>query len=266
MNGSRGLLVLIGGDEKKSGPGNLLRRIAAESRAGAVSIIPSATRYPKEVSQKYVRAFRRLGLKDCHVLDIRSPKEADREEHLEKIETSEIIFFTGGDQVRLVKALLGTRLIEAVHRRYREGATIAGTSAGAAAASDPMIFDGHGRGLYKGRVRHGPGFGFLPGITMDTHFIRRHRITRLAQFLASGKSRRGIGLAENTNIFIYPDGIAACAGAGIVTVLSSDGAHFTDYQKKKQDRLISVDGLRLGFLSKGTRFDLRRWSVVSENK
>ncbi len=258
----KGCLVLIGGREQRSGKMRILKRMVKVSEAKTISIFPSASRHPGGVRQDYEKAFRSLGIEQIHFLDIRHRDEADLEENLECVRESDLFFFTGGDQVRLVKILGKTRLMKEISRKHAEGATIGGTSAGAAAASDPMLFDGQDRGLDKGRVRHGPGFGLIEGVTVDTHFFARNRIPRLAQFLARGLSRHGIGLAENTAFIIHPDGTGEVAGAGPVAVLSRNGKLYSNYERTARDEPISVHGLKLGFLSAGIRFNVRRWAVV----
>jgi cyanophycinase len=262
MQKTKGILVLIGGAEKRKGKKRLLKRIAALNRNGTVALIPSASKFPNDAAAMYIDAFHDLGAKKVHVLDIRRRSEADRSRNLDRVAESGAIFFSGGDQVRLVEILGGTKLIAAIHDRYRQGALIAGTSAGAAAASDPMIFDGQDKGLVKGRVRNGPGFGFLSGITVDTHFVVRNRTPRLAQFLTSGLSRRGVGLAENTALFVHPNGVADVAGTGSVTLLSSDRLTYSNFNEIEDGAPISAHGLKLGFLSPGARFNLKKWSVV----
>jgi len=198
-------------------------------------------------------------------VDIRSPREAEHPDHLAAVDHADLIFFTGGDQVRLVQRLGGSTLLERIRARFAAGATLAGTSAGAAAASDPMIFDGDGRGFRKGSVRHGPGFGFLPEITVDTHFVSRGRISRLAQFLSSGNCHRGIGLGEDTAVFIAPDGIAEVHGCGMVTILSAEHLDVSSYHESEVGGQLTMDGLRLGFLAPGTLFDLAAWRVVERS-
>lgn len=258
----RGYLVLIGGAEDRTGRKEVLRRTVELNNARTVSIIPSASRQAPDLARQYARAFRSLGLRTVHTLDIRRRWEADRDRHAECVAGSDLVFFTGGDQVRLVRLLWGSRVIEETRRALRRGATVAGSSAGAAAASDPMLYDGQLKGLHKGRVRHSRGFGFIRGITIDTHFVHRNRIGRLAQFLVSSRNDRGIGLSEDTAMIIGPGGIGEVVGRGTVIVLNSQKLRFSDYKSKALDEPISLEGLQLGLLSAGIRFNTRRWSVV----
>ena len=198
-NETKGHLVLIGGNEDKVRNREILQRIVNINNVKNIAVIPTASRYyPRQLGDKYRSAFSKLGVKKIEILDIRSAKEADREENYEKIQASDCIFFTGGDQVRLVEILQNTKLLQVIKDEYQNGKTIAGTSAGAAAASNPMIFDGDEMGFLKGSVNHGEGFGFIENFTVDTHFITRGRISRLTQFLLRGYSNFGIGFAEDT--------------------------------------------------------------------
>lgn len=258
----RGYLVLIGGAEDRTGRKEILRRSLELNQAETVSIIPSASRHPAGLARQYARAFRSLGARRVFTLDIRSRDEADLDRYAKRIGESDLIFFTGGDQVRLVRLLAGSRLIEETRQRMRQGATVAGSSAGAAAASDAMLYDGQLKGLHKGRVRHSRGFGFIRGITVDTHFVKRNRIGRLAQFLVSSRNDRGIGLSEDTAMFIGPGGIGEVLGRGTVIVLNSQGLRYSNFKECELDEPISLEGLQLGFLSAGIRFNIRRWSVV----
>ena len=260
-----GHLVLIGGAEERRGDMMVLRRIVEIDGARSVVVIPSASGYPRDLAEMYQRAFSEIGVPSIAVADVRYRDEADRDEYVAMVRTADVVFFTGGDQVKLVEVLDGSRMLQQIWSRFWRGATVAGTSAGAAAASDQMIFDGDGSGLKKGSVRTARGFGFLEGITVDTHFIARGRIHRLAQLLSRGENSRGLGLAEDTAVLIAPGGLCEVIGASPVTVLEAADRATTNYDEVVDDELLTVDGLRLGFLAPGTRFNLRSWRVCPGN-
>jgi cyanophycinase len=256
-----GHLVLIGGAEDRRGDMTVLRRIVEIDAARSVVVIPSASSYGRDLADSYERAFSDLGVETVAVADVRYRDEADRDEFVAMVRAADVVFFTGGDQVKLVEVLDGSRVLQQIWSRFWRGATVAGTSAGAAAASDHMIYDGDGSGLNKGSVRTAPGFGFLEGITVDTHFIARGRIHRLAQYLSRGENKRGLGLSEDTAVLVAPGGRCEVLGASPVTVLEAAERATTNYDEVVEDELLTVDGLRLGFLAPGTQFDLRSWRV-----
>ncbi len=269
----KGYLVLIGGAEDRDYDKTILTRTIALNNAKHIAIVPTATSDPRKAGQDYTSVFQDLGIEMVDVLDIRSRQEVDRQHHLDVIAAADLIFFTGGDQVRLVEVLKETKLLEAIHQRYASGLTIAGTSAGAAAASDQMIYarssldyadDDYG--FYKHSIAHTAGFGFLAGITVDTHFLGRHRTPRLIQFLCSGLSSRGVGLDEDSGIIVAPDETFEVIGSSIVTVLSSDHVSYTNYEGVERRALLEVDGVKLSYLTEGTVFDLKQWKVLPERK
>ncbi|OQA02019.1 MAG: Cyanophycinase [Bacteroidetes bacterium ADurb.Bin408] len=257
----KGYLVLIGGAEDRTGEKLILRKIVNLNNAKNISVIPTATNYPQACGEDYHYAFKDLGVETINILDIRETGEADNAEHFKCIEEADVIFFTGGDQVKLVQVLNDTKLISLIMQRFYNGVTIAGTSAGAAAASNPMIFDGDTQGLLKGTVNAGPGFGFIQNITIDTHFIARGRIGRLTQFLFSNNIKRGIGLGENTAIVLNSSGIFEVIGTGIISVIDISEVSYSNYNFINNNERISINGIKAGFLQAGCVFNINKWDV-----
>ena len=260
-----GYLVLIGGAEKRSGKMTVLRKTIELNNAQTVVVIPTASSYPRDVGKSYYYIFRDLGAKDVYIFDIRSREEAAKKEYLEKIEDAGLIFFTGGDQVKLVEKIHHTKLFEKIKNKLLQGATVAGTSAGAAAAGDPLIYYGDYKGFKKGVVRYSEGFGFLKNIIIDTHFTKKNRIYRLSQFLLSGLSNRGIGIGEDTGIIISPDNKCEVVGSGMVTLLNSKKVTYSNYKDIYNYDPVTANGINLGFLHAGAVFNLQYWNVVNEN-
>ena len=262
-NNKRGYLMLIGGAEDKSRDKTVLKKVIKTARAKNVVVIPSASSYPRDIINNYYDAFKSLGVKEVEGFDIRYPDEADRNEFLEKIEKADLIFFGGGDQKRLVEVFRGSRLLERIWDRFNQGTLhIAGTSAGAAAASNPMTYDGDYNGFAKGSVNYSEGFGFLEGITIDTHFLSRERIPRLTQFLLTGKSFKGIGIDEDTGIIISPSLRFEVVGSGLATVINTEKITYSDYQEIRERDIYSANNVRIGFLAAGTKFSIKRWTVL----
>jgi cyanophycinase len=261
----RGYLVLIGGAEDRKNDKVILRKVVELNNAKTAVIIPTASEYPKGLAEDYVRAFRDVGVENFFTFDIREKSETDKIEYLEQIMQADLIFFTGGDQFKLVNVFLDTFLFEKIKERFLKGATIAGTSAGAAAACDPIIFDGDDRGLRKGAIHHSRGFGFIKNTTIDTHFVNRGRLGRLTQFLCSGLSTRGIGLGEDTAIVINPDDVFEVIGSEMVTVVNTGETSYSNYDSIKDNDPIVINDIRVGFLQQGSIFDLKKWKVVSGN-
>jgi cyanophycinase len=262
-NHKSGILALIGGAEDKQDDMVVLRKVLEKTQPKSVVIIPTASYYTREVGESYKEAFRKLGVNDVETFDIRYDDEADREEHHEKLAKANLVYFGGGDQTKLVKTIIHSRLFRTIRERFFEGTLhIAGTSAGAAAASDPMTYDGDYQGFSKGAVANMQGLGFIDDITVDTHFLARERIPRLVQFLISGKCTKGIGIDEDTGVIIYPDYKMEVIGSGMVTIINTDKITGSNYHDLENKDIYSVNNIRIGFLAPGTTFSLKRWAIL----
>jgi cyanophycinase len=260
----RGLLFLIGGAEDRQGDKLVLKHLVDRTRATTLVVIPTASAYPLDINRDYTEVFSGLGINSIHCLDIRYRDEADRDENLEVLKKADLIFFGGGDQVKLVDTLIHTQFIELVRRRFETGDLhIAGTSAGATAAGNPMIYDGNHDGLIKGSVKHADGFGFIDGVAIDTHFFARGRLSRLSQFLISGLCQKGIGLDEDTGIMICPDSQLKVIGSGVVTVLNSSKLSGSNFTSAATGEKLRFNNLRFGVLPHGSMFSLRKWAIMS---
>jgi cyanophycinase len=263
---NRGILTLIGGAEDKKHDKLVLKRVwEAANKTQKVLVIPTASSYSDELGREYRYIFEEIGAKKVHYLDIRRSEEADRPLHLELMNDADLVFFTGGDQVKLAKIFLGTKLYQLIKKRFLyENLHIAGTSAGAAVQSKTLIYDGDDFGFHKGSVKSCDGFGLLPNITIDTHFMNRNRIPRLAQFLASGESKKGLGVSEDTAMMIYPNDRAEVIGSGIAVLMNADRMNYTNYHDIKEHEFVAANNIRFSFLVHGCMFDFKTWNAIQE--
>lgn len=261
---TKGNLILIGGAEDRRDDKYVLRKVLEwAGNPESIAVVPSASGSPASLAEDYYYAFRDLGVNDIRILDMRSKEDAQKYEFSEQIKEVGLVFFTGGDQVRLFEVVGNTRFAEMLTQRFLlEGLTVAGTSAGAAIMSDPMIYDGNYNGMVKGTVSFSQGLGFIKNITVDTHFVARGRLGRLTQFLCTGYTNRGIGLGENTGLFIRPDLQAEVYGSGMVSIVNAELVEFSNYNSIENEHPITINGLQVGFLQDGCKFDLNTWKVV----
>lgn len=258
----RGILVLIGGGEDRKGKKMVLREIINRTSPQRMTIIPAASSYGYSLGRDYQEVFQGMGVKQVTVLDLKDFHDAERSAHIEELLQTNLVFFTGGDQVRLFNIIGNTSIHRIIKNRYfNDNLHVAGTSAGAAVMSNPMIYDGNQLGLVKGRVRFAEGLG-LVDFTVDTHFISRGRLGRLTQFLCTGISQHGIGIGEDTALFIYPDQNAEVIGSGMVTIVKTNNLSFNNYHEIPDNTPITIDGIQVGFLQHGTTFNLEKWTVV----
>ena len=159
----------------------ILKRIIDESKNGVnskIEIIPTASKIPDTVGLEYAKAFAYLGADNVDVLKISKREEALDDELVERVKMADVIFFTGGDQLRLTSIIGGTPMHDLIVNKYNNEEFIyVGTSAGAHSASKSMIYQGSSQeALLKGEVKITSGLGLIDHVIIDTHFVQRGRI------------------------------------------------------------------------------------------
>lgn len=277
MNAPKGKLIIIGGSVDKGSyfkdpdnqPQNLkffekgiLKRISTESLKGNLSrieIITTASSIPKEVGAEYIDAFKQLGILDTAVLDVRTREEANSPEVLDRLRFADIVMFTGGDQLRLTSIFGGTAFHHLLLERYQnEHFVISGTSAGAAASSNNMIYQGSSsEALLKGEVKITGGLGFINNVIIDTHFVQRGRIGRLLYACASNPINLGIGLGEDTGLLITDGQSMEAIGSGLVILVDGTHMRHTNITDVEMGQPVSIENLTVHVMSFGDHFDLK---------
>ncbi|MEJ7693813.1 cyanophycinase [Daejeonella sp.] len=241
----------------------ILRRVIVESdkaENSVVEVITTASQIPDIVGTEYIKSFNQLQVNNVNVLDIRSRTDAANQEYLERISKADVVMFTGGDQLRLSSIFGGTEFLRILKKRYQEdNFLIAGTSAGAAAASTNMIYRGSSsEALVKGEVQITAGLGFVDSVIVDTHFVQRGRIGRLFYAVASNPGMLGIGLGEDAGLLITEGNCLEAIGSGLTILV--DGRHIseTSIYDVEIGSPVSIDGLRVHVMSIFDKYDLEK--------
>lgn len=254
-----GYLVAIGGNEDKEKDLTVLRHIAALPEGGTrvVEMLPLASQIPHEVVESYIPAFKKIGITDVRIMHIDSREDARNPAFVERIRAADVVFFSGGDQLRITSLLGGSPVLDAISGHYWRGGVVAGTSAGAAAMSGTMIFEGDAAmSVRKGSVHMVPGIGLLPNAIIDTHFIQRGRITRLLEVIASNPGSIGLGLGEDTGIVIREGKIVEVIGSGVVVIIDGHSLKYSNVYKIRLGDPIALEHVVLHTLVAGHQFDL----------
>ena len=165
------------------------------------------------------------------------PRTESEEVVLGAIRRADVVWFTGGDQVRITRHMFGTRAHAELRELLRRGGTIAGTSAGAAMMGEMMITDGSSRAAFEhGMTREpdGPGvsvdvgMGFLHGVLTDQHFEARDRQGRLRVAMLGLGIPFGMGVNENRAVLVdleTGEWVGVGERACVVISLADDGVN-----------------------------------------
>ena len=248
---ANGNLIIVGGALSKDNLPVLDSIITMAGGARAkIGVISIASNNPQKAFTEFSNAIMAVnGAIKVISIDISSdmatatPSNETEKSATKEIEGCSAIWFTGGDQTKIAAAMLHkdgspTRALEAIYRLLKMGGLVAGTSAGAAIMSNPMITGGSSlQGLTngfsedyigieqqdEGQLNLAPGLGFFPYGMVDQHFDKKGRLGRLVVVLDSLKAKfnLGVGIDENTAVIVnLQKATLTCVGLGSITAVN----------------------------------------------
>lgn len=248
------VLVAIGGAEDKASDAAILKRVLslAPEEHKSVGVITTASGMPDQVFDAYYQVFTRLGADQVCKIDIRERRAADSAEIVTTIRRCGVIFFTGGDQMRLTTTLGASRALGAIREQWQAGAVVAGTSAGAACMSSTMIYGGPAvDSLRKGTVNMSAGLGFAQGMIFDSHFLERGRFTRLMEVGATNPEYVGVGLGEDAGVIVRGGTLLEAVGSGHVVIMDSSRMAGSNVADIVNGEAVAVENLIMHALING---------------
>ncbi|MBD0280266.1 MAG: cyanophycinase [Flavisolibacter sp.] len=283
MQHPKGKLIAIGGAEDKGTDlekgeihrNNLnffelgiLRRLVDEAGGSTarIEVVTTASMIPMEIGDNYLNAFGKIGCINIGLLHIRNRFDAVNEEFIERIKECDAIMFAGGNQMRLTATFGGTEFLRILLNRYmNEPFLVAGTSAGAMAMSNTMIYEGNAtRAHLKGEVKITTGLGFIDDVIIDSHFEKRGRFGRLSQAVAANPSAIGIGLGEDTGMLITDGNKMEAIGSGLVIIIDGHDIQHCNIADIPDGNPISIENLKVHFCEKGNGYLLNERKFLME--
>lgn len=259
-------VLIIGGAEDKVHGRQILQTFFNRSGASdaRIAIIPSASREPAAIGERYRNIFIDMGAKQIELLDIRDRDQADNPDWQTFVEDCTGVFMTGGDQLRLCGLLADTPIMDKVRVRAQLGEiTLAGTSAGAAVMGEFMIAGGgSGESPNRSLVDLTSGLNIIPEVVVDQHFHNRNRMARLMSAIACYPERLGLGIDEDTCAMFEGDGVFKVIGKGTVTIIDPVSMSFTNQPDVGTTDPLSIHNLRVHILSPGDRYSLYKRCVI----
>lgn len=274
----KGKLLIIGGHEDKgevSGEsltinkknksqshfeilGTLISKIPRAHHV--IEIIASASSIPEEMDDLYINSFKREGFTHVGIIKVENKEDASDPSSIKRIKNAHAVFFTGGDQKKLVSLLAKTKILTAIKNKYYADKhfIVGGTSAGAMAIPETIITGGLIReALYKEDIKIDKGLGLIKDVLVDTHFIKRGRFARLAHAVTLNPTCLGIGLEEDTAIIISEGNHAECIGSGMVILIDGSKISATNINEVDDSTAIVVENLNVSILAEGSCYLLK---------
>lgn len=295
----KGQLVIVGGALSSSN--QVVYQKFIELAGGAdqarIAVIPAASGQPVKYFRQFQADLQRYGvspqrvkLQPIAVKDDKLTADVDESQWQQGGQNAEVaadltnfsgIWFLGGDQTYITQTLQpenqpGT-VLQAIWRRYQQGAVLGGTSAGAAIMSELMIAGGDSWGALTGAAarpyqgmadqEHGPlqlqkGLGFFPAGIIDQHFDRKARFGRLIVATEQHRQRfpLGFGIDEDAALVFNPQTNQFSAiGNGAVTVVDVRNA-----KRVTNAKGFELENIRLSILQGGDRYDVASHQLLPQ--
>jgi cyanophycinase len=255
-----GKLFIIGGGSR---PDAMVSRLIKESgldKGGYAIVLPMSSAEQDSAVFYASRQFLAQGMNRIYGVYF-TTAEGATEAKADSVRQAKLIYITGGDQVRFMKIVGGTPVEKAIMEAYRSGATIAGTSAGAAVMSKTMLtgnqlkyteYTSTFAVIESNNIETGRGLGFLDNVIIDQHFVVRSRHNRLITAVIEFDNVMGIGIDESTAILVKGKE-AEVIGESQVIVITKPQAG-----KKRVKEKLGAKGLRLDVYLEGEKFALAK--------
>lgn len=256
---NKGSLFIIGGGERSSA---LIKEMVATANlkpSDYIVILPMATIVPEESIAYISEQLSEHAQNPIASFNFNPAQANNNQAWIDSVQNAKLIYITGGDQNKFMDVVRNSKLYGALHNAYREGSTIAGTSAGAAVMSQIMI-----TGAQKGENESGTfreiksdyavtadGLGFLTDVIIDQHFIMRSRYNRLLSLLADHPQKIVVGIDEATAVVVTGKKAKVIGDSQVVVVSRPKNV------QKSKDGKVAFKNAKLSLFSHGQSFKLK---------
>ncbi|MBD1429097.1 MULTISPECIES: cyanophycinase [Sphingobacterium] len=206
----KGKLFIIGGGERSSALIADLVKTSELRSTDYIVILPMATSVPEESIAYISEQISEFSNNKIVSFNFSKEQANNNTNWIDSVKNARLIYVTGGDQNKFMEIVRDSKLYEAMHEAYRDGATISGTSAGAAIMSKVMITGSQKqdsksdsfREIKADYVEVSSGMGFLKNVIIDQHFIIRSRYNRLLSVLYDHSDKTVVGIDEGTALVV----------------------------------------------------------------
>jgi cyanophycinase len=260
QNKAIGKLFIIGGGKKSDKLVSELISLSNLKKENYIVILPMASEEPDSAVYYTAKQFIALGINSNKIKAFNFSQINQSKSQIDSLKKASLIYITGGDQNLFMKSVLNTPVYKAIHTAYQNGATIAGTSAGAAVMSQKMISGNESKhAVYTGDFRSieaenyevKTGLGLLPNAIVDQHFICRMRMNRLLSVAMENPDYLSIGIDESTAIVVEGNQARVTGDSQVILI---NKINKTNIQVK--NGLLGSKDIRVEILLSGEKFKL----------
>src|ERR1017187_2502512 len=256
----KGTLFILGGGTRSP---QLIKTLISTSRLSPrdyIVILPMSSEEP-DSSYYYIKIQLEKACNNTIANLNFHRSDSSNTKWLDSLRHAKLIFITGGDQNRFMNVVLNNPIERAIKDAFYEGATVAGTSAGAALMSSHMITGDHLLGdtayantfeeLRNGNIIIKEGLGLLSSAIIDQHFVVRSRYNRLLSALAIYPDLPCIGIDERTAIIVQGNKVIVTGDSQVI--LFSNPKNL----RSSPDGHIKFDDVHMRVFTEGDSFELQ---------
>lgn len=255
---NKGKLFIIGGGKRPESLVKKLIQVSGIDSTGYTVILPMSSSEPDTSAYYGALQFKKQGIQNIAAFNFEK-EVSPNAKWIDSLKNAQLIYITGGDQRRFMDIVLNTEIHEAIKEAYKKGATVAGTSAGAAVMSKKMITGDEIKHEYTGDYRTieqenmiiEEGLGLLENAIIDQHFIWRMRMNRLMTVAIEHPNETAIGIDESTAIIVSGN-TAEVAGISQVIVIKNPNKEII-----ARDSLLGAKNMNLSVYLPGDTFFIK---------
>jgi cyanophycinase len=241
-----GALVVVGGGG--TGPDIVAKALALSGGKNAVVAVLPQSSADADAGDESVKMWLDAGAREAAKVAF------DGKDAPAALRRATLIWMPGGDQNRFMKAIDGTGLAEVIRERHEAGATVGGTSAGAAVIAEAMFTgDANLKALKAGATVIAKGLGLWPEALIDQHFLTRQRDNRLISAVMDRPALVGVGIDEGTAVIVQGTSFEVVGKSSVVVIDARDAR----VDKTAAGGLVSGRGLKLSVLRAGQTYSLK---------
>lgn len=256
----KGSLFIIGGGTRSPELIQALVKTAGMKAKDYIIVLPMATAEPEASFEAIKKQLSQASKNAIGSLNFTSGNVNDKK-WLDSLTGARLIYIVGGDQTKFMKVVLNTPVYQAIHKAYQNGATVAGTSAGAAVMSRQMITGTQLRDtvyketfnkLWAENIQFEEGLGLLDSAIIDQHFVKRSRFNRLISALAAYPKYDCIGIDEGTAIIVHQHQVTIAGVSQVIRIAKPKNL------KTTEKGLIKMDDMQFSLYTAGDQFMLSK--------
>lgn len=256
---NKGKLFIIGGGHRSDALMTQLVNLSDLKKKDYIVVLPMSSEEPDSAYIYFKKQFEKLTPNPIVMLNFDNTTAFNKVLN-DSLQNAKLIFISGGDQSRFMNVVKNTTTFTAIHHAYKNGSTIAGTSAGAAVMCEHMITGNQKleskytetfNNIRYDNLQTTVGLGLVKNVIIDQHFLKRSRYNRLLSALVEFPTHIGIGIDESTALILRDKEIEIVGESEVIVVKKPKGI-----TKSKKENLVSIKSLEMAIYNEGQKFKI----------